>query len=269
MRVSALPWSVVGKGRRFSFEQWLDAAPDMGLDGIEFMDNWFQGRAATEVARDAVAARGLCTSCVTVHAPVCRPNGEGIDEELDRIRYYMGIATQLGSSILRVIGTTGSWEPAPDPTAARCVFLEAVEPLLPQAEDMGLRIAVENHHGGILTVSEDFCWLFARCAHPRLGVNFDFKNSLEGGQPPEEFIQCAAVRSRLFYCHLDNFTTTPAGRNRSIAVNRGDVDVEALLHSVEKTGYDGWLSIEYGGEEQTFSHVGASVEWLRQVWPSL
>ena len=269
MNVSALPWSAVGRGRGLTFEQWLDAAPGMGLDGIEFMDNWFPGPDATEAAGDAVRARGLATACVTVHAPVCRPDGEGLDEQVDRVGYYMSIATQLGCGLVRVIGTTGSREPAPDPPAAREVFLRAMEQLLPRAEDLDLRIAVENHHGGILTVSGDFVWLFERCDHPRLGVNFDFKNSMEGGQAPEDFIACPAVRDRIFYCHLDNFVTTRAGHDRSIPVNQGELDVEGLLRSVKATGYDAWLGIEYGGEEQTLAHVQASVAWLRLTWPSL
>ena len=269
MKVSALPWSVVGEQRKFSFEQWLDAAAEIELDGIEFMDNWFRGPNLTEAARDAVRASGLPTCCVTMHGPVCRPDGQGLDEQVSVVEYYMGLAKQLDCAIVRVIGTTGSMEPAPDPPAAREVFLSAMERLLPQAEDLDLRIAIENHHGGILTVSDDFVWLFERCDHPRLGVNFDFKKALEGGQPPEDFVACPQVRDRLFYCHLDNFATTPAGPQRSVPVNQGDLDIEALLRSVKATGYDGWLSIEYGGKEQTFAHVATSVQWLRQTWPSL
>jgi sugar phosphate isomerase/epimerase len=269
MQVAALPWSVVGERRRFRFADWLDTAVDMGLDGIEFMDNWFPDRDATNAARDAVLERGLTTACVTVHAPVCLPKTETVGAQERRIAAYMGLARELDCPTVRVIGTTGSWAPAENPVAAREFFVSVMERLLPRAEDLGLRFAVENHFGGIFTVSRDLVWLFERCSHPRLGVNFDFKNSLEGGEAPEDFIACAAVRERLFYCHLDNFATTADGRNRSIPVNRGELAVEALLRSVKETGYDGWLSIEYGGYEQTFAHVAASAAWLRQTWPRL
>ena len=124
-------------------------------------------------------------------------------------------------------------------------------------------IAIEEHPGFAGTVAK-LEPLLECIPDPAFGVAFDTKNTMREGEDPLVLLSRPAVLDRVLYTHVDNFRQTPSGWDRSLPAFAGDVDVERLLLGLRSHGYDGWLSVEYGGKE--IGHVFQSVEWLRRLW---
>jgi len=78
--------------------------------------------------------------------------------------------------------------------------------------------------------------------------------------------------------HLDNFVYDENGGDgdrtgrrlkREIPLDRGEIDVSRILRIIRDAGFDGWLSIEYGGYGEGFDDVGQSAAYLRKTWDCL
>ena len=53
------------------------------------------------------------------------------------------------------------------------------------------------------------------------------------------------------------------------AVGEGTVDLPACIEALKQVGYNGWLSVEYEGEEDPLTAVPRSIENARRIIESL
>ena len=89
--------------------------------------------------------------------------------------------------------------------------------------------------------------LIAQVDHPNLGLQYDIYHALHMGEDPMGFIRDNGSRIR----HIQ-IADVP-GRHQP---GTGEVDFAALFQTIDDSGYDGWVSLEYIPEGPTESGFG-------------
>ena len=286
MKISSLPHGCVGidESRPIGVLDWFDIAAVWGLNGVEIMDQWVTGdsisaeretwnRPFMSDVQRKLSDLPLEVSAFINHGPYVWPSAQQNEKDLDRVRFFMDWAAELGK-IFRVTtgvgtkvfkGLPGYAAPKthiPDLETTR-VFSEMVDILLPYAKARGLVIALEEHLGFAGTVAK-MEKILGLIADPGFGIAFDMKNTLREGEDPAVILEKKNFMDRILYTHVDNFRNTASGWDRSVSIDRGEVDIRRLVLGLKANGYDGWLSVEYGGKQM--NHVLHSARWLRSVW---
>ena len=87
----------------------------------------------------------------------------------------------------------------------------------------------------------------------------------------------AALATRAAMCHFKDFHVVPDNytgfayvgteglKFAGTAIGEGDVDLPDCVASLRQAGFDGWLNIEYEGEEDPSVAVARSVEYTRGI----
>jgi sugar phosphate isomerase/epimerase len=78
---------------------------------------------------------------------------------------------------------------------------------------------------------------------------------------------CWGPRGLVESGHAKNFKESPDGWISDVALDEGVNDVRAMLAKVKASGYDDWISLEFGGP--TREKVRRSAKFVRTAWASL
>ena len=128
------------------------------------------------------------------------------------------------------------------------------------AATYGIRTSIENH-GFFMNGSEHVRRLIAAVNEPNFGTTLDVGNFLCVDEDP--YIATSANLSQASFVHLKDFyirsydsypgegwLTTAGGKYLlGSIVGFGDMDTRGILSSVVASGYDGYVSIEFEGNE--------------------
>lgn len=282
LKISSLPHGCVGTTPdRMHVLKWFGVAASRGLDGVEIMDGWvmeglmrrIDGSLMEHIERK-LSELPLEVSAFINHGPYIYPSAKMNRLGLDKARFFMDWARVLGTKIFRV--TTALMDGATMPNSeAIDTFADMIGELLPYAAERGMVIALEEHLGLAATVAK-MEPILEKIQDRRFGIAFDMKNTLREGENPLVILEKKNVLDRVLYTHVDNFKYVPSGGRpdvnrvgefwwgRSVTLQEGEVDIKTLVQGLKRNGYDGWLSVEYGGTN--LEHVFESIAWLKSVW---
>jgi sugar phosphate isomerase/epimerase len=214
-RANPNPLSVTG---------FLDLAARLGLNGVECpVDYISPSHDPAELAsfRAAADERGL------------RIVIDGPRIELEPFRRVLPAAASLGAKVVRCtisgvlcgdrrpVGGLSGWRNHLSQTAATLKQIALL------AEDLGLRIGVENHQDA---TSADLLWLCEEVGSPAIGVTLDTGNPLAVAEDPVAFAE--RILPHLVHVHLKDYRMmrTPEGyRLFHCAIGDGVVDYASLF----------------------------------------
>ena len=97
-------------------------------------------------------------------------------------------------------------------------------------------------------------------------ATIDVGNYMQCGQSGDEGTRIAAPYCR--YVHFKDFKKDPTAPKRGLrptVVGQGDVDHAKCLQHIKDAGFDGFVALEYEGEEDEQTGVPASVEFMKSV----
>ena len=153
--------------------------------------------------------------------------------DVDAFSQHLPVAAKLGVRTVRCVisgllcgdrrpmGGLAGWQQHLAETAQKLKIIA------PQAEDLGIRIGVENHQDA---TSADLIWLCEEVGSPNVGVVLDAGNPLAVAEDPVEFAQ--RILPYLVHVHLKDYrmVSTPSGyRLFHCAIGAGVVDFPALF----------------------------------------
>ncbi len=283
MKISSLPHGCVGiKEYQIPILEWFDIAVKWGLDGVEVMDLWVMEGLMQKINADLqkrieekLSDLPLEVSAFINHGPHVWPTEKMNRLEIEKVKFFMNWAASLGTRIFRITTAVKGGSAMKEDEAIE-TFVNMINECLPYAADRNLVIALEEHPGfaGTITKIER---ILERIPDQRFGVAFDMKNTLREGEDPSIILKKKNVLDRVLYTHIDNFRYAPPDRrgrgihrvgeswwDRSVPIQDGVIDIKSLILGLKRNGYDGWLSVEYGGTD--LNHVYKSIKWLRKVW---
>lgn len=244
-------------------------AKEIGYDGIEFIDlqdDSLSQEALADALRERCNALDLPIVAYTVRADFLE--GEG---EVERLQGQVDIARRLGAKVLR---HDISWRrdiPWRDMIAMAADSVRAVSEY---AQNFGIRTCTENH-GYVLQDAQRMEELMRAVNHPNYGWLVDMGNFLCADEPPAHAMPIAAPYA--VHAHAKDFLWKSAApdeswiptRNgnalRGTILGHGVVPVADCVRELRKAGYDGWLSLEFEGLEDTRMALQYGLALLRKA----
>lgn len=135
---------------------------------------------------------------------------------------------------------------------ARRLFRQALEKLLPLAEERGVSIAVEPMHGDcgcgftFLNCFDETLALIAECDSPALGIVLD---TYHWGHEPLLVDRLPQLMPYLALVQLGDGRQPPRGEANRCPLGEGIIPLRDIVHSLEAAGYEGYYEVELMGEE--------------------
>jgi len=132
-----------------------------------------------------------------------------------------------------------------------------------------LRIAIHNH--GPEDVEANKPWYRPDATleaiqdlDPRIGACVDVGHLIRSGIDPVEGLE--TLGSRVYGCHLTDFADADGNSRQDVILGEGRLDLVATLAALQKLGFDGQVSIEYGSHvEDPVPHMERSLAAVRQA----
>ena len=274
-------WNAV-REKKLDHFQAIDEIKKLGMDAMElqiFDVSVPKGKTMAEYAKelnDYARVLGLDVPMLTVKSNLYCADPEA---ELSRLCVMADAAADCGISLMRFditysfMGNEASKSPKK--------IIEYVAPyirrLADYARERGVKVCSENH-GRIMQDSYRMEELFYQVDHENYGLLCDIGNF--GGADEN----CAEAVSRLLphicFVHAKDYfkrsgmmydpgkgyaRTRGGDFRRSTILGHGDVPVYQILTAIKRSGYDGYVSIEFEGIEDTMMAVEIGAENLKRM----
>lgn len=256
-------------------------AKELGFDAIEFVDFVFPGEEKPEEYAAKLQAEadrvGLAISNFAVGADLLEGSGGDLEAETAALKRKVDIAAILGCQTMRHDVTGGpknrtyrGFDNYLERMASGCLAVTEY------GAEKGIRTMTENH-GFFSQDSRRVEKLINAVAHENFGQLVDIGNFLCADDNPVTAVgRCAPYA---FYVHIKDFIVKSGqepnpgegfflsrGGNflRGTIIGHGDVPVLQCLRALKRTGYDGYLSIEFEGMEDCIQGISVGLANLRR-----
>lgn len=281
-RVAGAPisWGVCevpGWGHQLDAGRVLSEMREVGLTATEFGPDGFlpddpAAKAATLAEHGLAAVGGFVPVVLHVDGHDPRP---GVDRALDSF-----LAAGAGVLVLAAASGTDGYDARPELDAADWRrLLGELDRLADYAGGRGVRACLHPHVGTMVETADDVSRVLDGSAVP---LCLDTGHLLIGGSDPVAL--AAQATDRIVHSHLKDVDQAWAERVQSggatyteaVAagmyrpLGQGDVDIAAIVTTLERAGYDGWYVMEQdtvlGSEADADRAVGdvrVSVDHLR------
>jgi sugar phosphate isomerase/epimerase len=261
----------------------IGKAKEMGFEAIEF--STFQlpeGESPLSFApkvRSECARVGIEIVNYTIGADMLNGSGRDVQAEVERLKEEVQVAHILGVPGMRHDATRGFPPEHIGPRGfgdALPTLVAGCRAVTEYASEMGIKTMVENH-GTFCQDSERVERLVNGVNHPNFGVLIDIGNFLCVDEHPA--IAVGRLAPYAFHVHAKDFhiksgMAPDPGRGwsrsrggsfwRGAIVGHGDVPVVQCLHTLQRAGYDGVISIEFEGLEDPIDGIAMGAENLRR-----
>jgi inosose dehydratase len=286
-RVAGAPitWGVCevpGWGHQMTIERVLGEMAAIGLRATELGPRGFLPQDAASL-REVSDRAGL--ALVGGFVPAVLHDPTVLDAELSRVTEQADLLAAVGASALVLAASTGSagYESTRElDESGWKVFAESLDRAMALADARGLVATLHPHYGTVVEGPDDVDGLLERSSIP---LCLDTGHLAVGGADPVEVARKAA--GRVGHVHLKDVSTDLSDKVRAgllgyqevVAMGmyrplgRGDLDVGAVIRTLERAGYDGWYVLEQDtvleGEPDPgagpVEDARASYEFLREL----
>lgn len=274
----------------YSFKKYLDKtglkqvdtvkmAKDLGFDAIEFVElNAEEGEDLLDYARRLKAEcdkYGITAVNLAIGADFINGKNVPKEEEIDRVKKHIDACEILGINFLRhdalyKFGDYLSFDLALPELAA------AIREVTEYAEKKGVRTMVENH-GFIAQDALRVERLYNAVNHKNFSLLLDMGNFLCADENP--VTSASIVAPYIAFAHAKDFFFKPGtdadpgkqffvtrGGNflKGAPIGHGCVPVKQILRILKKANYEGYISIEYEGYEDTLTGIEIGFENLKK-----
>jgi sugar phosphate isomerase/epimerase len=246
---------------------FIHEAKKIGANGVELLDFFYKDpEAERPAALEALRETGLPCPIFSIAQNFAKTSEEERERELDKIKFGVDEAGKFGSGVVRVFA--GDVAEGITFEQARAWIVEGLSKASKYAAEHGVKLALENH-GKLAGRGDQVKGLIedvrAMAGNDSLGANPDTGNFLLVNQPSHEAIHEVASYANMV--HFKDFKADANGiyaalngeRFTGTAVGEGTVDLHACISALKNAGFDGWLSMEYEGEEDPLTAVPRSL----------
>jgi len=257
------------RDQRVEIEDCIEQAARLGFDGVEILQVQMKEESngyLQQLKRQAFSL-GLDLMGFSTHQGFVSPDKAVRKQNIDKTLHSIELAYRLGIPTMRV--NTGRWgttksfdelmankgiEPRLEGYTDEQGFtwvIDALERCLAKAEECGVVLGLENHWGlgrdaeGVLRIVNEI-------DSPWLRVTADTGNFLE--RQYEQFEQIAPLA-----CLVQAKTYYGGGKWYTL-----DIDYQKIGAILKKNRYQGYVSLEFEGQEDPATAVPKSLELLRK-----
>ncbi|MFZ0427206.1 MAG: sugar phosphate isomerase/epimerase family protein [Acidobacteriota bacterium] len=226
---------------------------ELGFDGVELDGPSDLDRREVLKARDQEAFP-IPSVIDSVHwqkplsdpDPAVRDAGrKGLEEALRDAQTYGATSVLLVPAVVR--------EEVPYDVAYRR-SQDEIRKVLPLAEQLGVKIALENVWNQFLMSPLEMARYVDELDSPWVGVHFDVGNVVNFGWP-EHWIRI--LGPRIIKLDIKEFSREKRDAEGlwagfKVKLGEGSIDWPSVRHALEQSGYEGWVSAEVQGGDRTW-----------------
>ena len=259
----------------------IGVAKEMGFDGIEFIDlmptDGMRDLEYAAVLRDAAEKAGIEIVAYTIGADFL--GEKGWEAEAQRLFGQVDVAVALGAKLMRHDATGGfKGEDAKYKSfdSALPILANGCRMVTEYAVQKGIATMVENH-GYFCQDSVRVEKLVNEVANPNFGLLVDMGNFMCADDEPAKAVGTVAkyakhVHAKDFHKKSGNgpdpgdgfFRTRGGDYLRGAVVGHGDVPVYQCVQTLKRSGYDGYVTIEFEGVEDNEWAIKTGLENLKK-----
>lgn len=256
----------------------IEKAASFGFDGIEFLDRDIRDvDHAKEVAAIA-KENGIAIAAFCVGADFVNQNTE---EEIARVCGLVDIAAALGAPVMRHDITPGSKSGAKigiSYDALLSKMADAVRRVAEYAAEKGVRTVTENH-GYFSQDANRVEKLINTVNHENFGALVDVGNFMCADEDP--WVSVGVIAPYAYHVHVKDFhkksgmepdpgkgwfRTRGGNYLRGAIIGHGEARVAQSLYVLKKSGYDGYLTVEFEGMEDKLVGIELGLANLKKFW---
>jgi sugar phosphate isomerase/epimerase len=157
----------------------------------------------------------------------------------EHTRRALQLAKELGAANIQTepggpLAEGQKWKAAAD------IFYDEIMPCVEVAEKLEIALLIEPEPGLMIETFEQYLEFADRLDSPWVGLNFDIGHAYCMQQEPQEWVARMAPHTKHY--HLEDIASTR--KHAHLIPGRGAIDIPAVLREIEKSGYQGWITVE-------------------------
>lgn len=264
-------WQFNGPKENSPIEDCIEKAAAMGFDGIEFLLMQMHSEENSylqKLKRQAFHA-GLDIMGFSTHQGFVFPDKEKREEEIAKTIHQTELAYQLGIPTMRL--NTGRWNTTKsfdDLMANKGIepnlpgisddqgfewVIDSIGRCIPTAEKCGVVLGLENHWG-LGRTAEGVLRIVDAINSPWLQITSDTGNFLE-----RQYEQLEMMAPKTFLIQAKTYY----GGGKWYTL---DIDYKRVASIFRKVNYNGYVSVEFEGNEDPLTAVPKSLELMREAF---
>jgi len=252
-------------------ETVIDKAAALGVDGVDVLHRQMEGEdpAYLQKLKRRAFVNGVSLVSLSIHQDFVEADPAERQKHIDHTVKCMEMAYAMGIPCMRLnTGRWGTTKSFDDLMAARGIepvlpghtedegfkwCIDAIEKILPKAQELGVLLALENHWG-LARTPEGLLRILDAIPSPWLGALMDTGNFLE--EPYEKLAQIAPktvfVQAKTYF-----------GGGEWYAL---DLDYKRIAKILADVKYHGFVALEFEGKEDAETGVPKSLAVLRDAF---
>lgn len=219
---------------------------EAGFEGVEPMSHMDQDEVVKAFEETGLKAASVCCSThwnqtLSDANPATRERGlEGLKQSLrDAKRYGASSVLLVPAVVNKQVSYADAYKRSQ----------EQIHKAIPLAEDLGVKIAIENVWNQFLLSPLEAARYVDEFNSPWVGWHFDIGNVVTYGWP-EQWIRI--LNKRIIKLHIKEYSRKKRdaeglGKGFDIEFLKGDNDWPSIMKALDETGYEGWGIAEQPG----------------------
>ncbi len=276
--VSTYSFGRYGSENSLGIYGMIDKAFELGFDGIEFTEGYFINSSDDELRRIGNYARskGLEAVALCVAADLIKGRGVKAEDEIKRICTMLDKASLLGVSMFR---HDVAWDAGGRSyTALLPRLTDGCRRITEYAKKLGIKTMTENH-GYYMQNADMISSLVSSVKDTNFGVLIDVGNFMCADEDPVLSTSCLAEYAVHVHCkdflYKDGseerpgngwFETKNGGYLCGTIIGNGVARANESLGILKRSGYDGWITIEFEGLEDNLQGIELGLLNTKKFW---
>lgn len=288
MKLGMSSYSLLGamKADGMSILDVIDWTADQGGEHIELVPMGYTLTDNPELIDSIlkkVNERNIDISNYAIGADFLPETDEAYEQEIERVKKEVDVANQLGVKLMR---HDVSFKPPQEASIQQFEkdlprLTEACQRIADYANQYGIVTSIENH-GFYVQASDRIQRLIYEVDRPNFKTTLDTGNFLCVDEDPIAGVKnninvASMVHFKDFYFRPESWynpgdgwlVTTSGNYIRGAITGQGDIDLREVVKVVKASGYDGYISIEFEGLEESKQAAKISMDNVRKIWNSV
>jgi sugar phosphate isomerase/epimerase len=240
--------SYLGKGK-MTMEQFIAKAVELGVLGADITTYWLKSTEPAYLAglRNFAYRQGMPFSGLAIGADLCQPEPAKRAQVIETVRKWVDATELLGASHLRVFGD--KLPPGANQEQGVQWVVETMKAACEYAAGKGVILGLETH-SGLSANAANMVAILRGVDSPCAGCNLDISNFREN--PYEQIQACLPYAT---HTHIRDFYGEP----------KQPLDLERVWEMFARSGYKGYMSVEYEGAEDAMTGVPKLINKIKPL----
>ena len=280
MKISCTPISVAHAMRKNELTQaeYFELIASAGAEATDIVDpacyGWFYQDIEKDKAnlKTLLKANGLDIAAYATGNNFTVAEPERFAEQISKVTNAVRDAAELEVSSLRIFGgyhkTIGP-EHTMDYADGIKQVIRGIEAVLPEAEKLGVVLALENH-GRLPGMAQELLYIMKYFNSKNLGICFDIANFTANNmnERADAIEAYKVLKDYIRHVHCKDWANAPADSPRphvACACGKGNglVPLRQIAYMMEQDGYKGYWALEY--EASGLEGVTESIQYMKSV----